>query len=771
MAPVTVYIRYNGEIIFGGDYGVQYEGMHMKIIRVKQGISFKKLRRKIFSALELDHHSNVITITFRCPQEILSQRVIYMPMLINDDNAVNHMFDVLNETPQLKGVELYVIITPQLLGVGWAEGEDVQHANLDGYRGEELQEDYNVLTQPLTAPYCDIPTPLQERGGSSSRHEHLSPTLMDGCDPNRYEEHVPSIVIPVNSEGIQDERVQDDHLVDVFIASQTLHDIDDVRDDYEDSDCELIVNGCDNVDDDIQAQDSTHHIPTMEAPSPSFIANTWDNINVPYDDVVTPLYTWSKEMEFRKGLIFRDKAEVQYAAKIYSIERNQRYKVYESNVTQWGIICTNECSWKLRACQRKKHGFWEITKYNGPHTCTNIDVSKDGKMLDSNLIEREILNQVVANHGVKISALDAQIVKEYDVKVSYYKLWDAKQKAIARIYGDWVQSYEILPKFMLALQEANPTTVVKFVKKYGFEKNTERFQRVFWAFGPCIAGFVHCRPVISIDGTHLYGKYQGKLLIATSQDADNKVYPLAFAIVENESESTWKWFLCLIRLHVTQRQSANQLRKFNTTMDCIRRYNEEAGERLDEIAKEQWTYSHDGGHRYGAMTTNLSECFNGVLKGARSLPITALVKFSFFKLVSYFDDRRVKIQDQLSSGEVYSKYAMDILHRNREKAKGHKLGQYIDSCYTLTEQLASYSGSFEPLKDEPYWQPIEGPTLRPDPTMLRQKGRPKSTRIRNEMDWRENQPKPRCGICQEEGHNRRTCPNVRSGSTSGTGTN
>jgi hypothetical protein len=98
---------------------------------------------------------------------------------------------------------------------------------------------------------------------------------MDGYDPNRYEEHVPSIVIPMNGEGIQDEGVQDDHLDDVFIASQTLHDIDDVRDDYEDFDCELIVNGCDNVDDDIQAQDSTHHIPTMEAPSPSKVNETY----------------------------------------------------------------------------------------------------------------------------------------------------------------------------------------------------------------------------------------------------------------------------------------------------------------------------------------------------------------------------------------------------------------------------------------------------------------------------------------------------------------
>jgi hypothetical protein len=233
-------------------------------------------------------------------------------------------------------------------------------------------------------------------------------------------------------------------------------------------------------------------------------------------------------MEFRKGLIFSNKAKVKYATKIYSIDRNQRYKVYESNLTQWAINCTNACSWKLRACQRKKHGFWKITKYNGPHTCTNIDVSKDGKMLDSNLIEREIHNLVVVDHGVKIVTLDAKIFKQYNVKVSYYKLWDAKQKAIARIYRDWVQSYEILPKFMVALQEANPTTVVKWVKKYGFKRNTERFHRVFWAFGLCIAGFVHCRPVISIDATHLYGKYQEKLLIAMTQDANNEIYPFAF---------------------------------------------------------------------------------------------------------------------------------------------------------------------------------------------------------------------------------------------------
>ncbi len=57
-------------------------------------------------------------------------------------------------------------------------------------------------------------------------------------------------------------------------------------------------------------------------------------------------------------------------------------------------------------------------------------------MLDSNLIEKEIHNLVVADHAVKILTLDATIFKEHDVHTSYYKLWNAKQMAIDRIYED-----------------------------------------------------------------------------------------------------------------------------------------------------------------------------------------------------------------------------------------------------------------------------------------------------------------------------------------------
>ena len=82
--------------------------------------------------------------------------------------------------------------------------------------------------------------------------------------------------------------------------------------------------------------------------------------------------------------------------------------------------------------------------------------------------------------------------------------------------------------------------------------NTEIFQRVFWSFKPSIEGFEHCRPVLSIDGTHLYGKYKGTLLIVIGYDGNNQLFPLTFSITEGKNIDSWGWFLTCIRNKVTQ---------------------------------------------------------------------------------------------------------------------------------------------------------------------------------------------------------------------------
>ncbi len=63
----------------------------------------------------------------------------------------------------------------------------------------------------------------------------------------------------------------------------------------------------------------------------------------------------------------------------------------------------------------------------------------------------------------------------------------------------------MLLKFMKALIDSNPGTKVKWETYWSADVGSAIFESVFWTFGPSIQGFVHCRPVISIDATHLYG--------------------------------------------------------------------------------------------------------------------------------------------------------------------------------------------------------------------------------------------------------------------------
>ena len=56
------------------------------------------------------------------------------------------------------------------------------------------------------------------------------------------------------------------------------------------------------------------------------------------------------------------------------------------------------------------------------------------------------------------------------------------------------------------------------------------------------------------------------------------------------------------------------------------------------------------------MTTNISEVFNSVLKGAHSLPVTLLVQLTFFRLNSYFVARRELGANKLASDEQFAPY-------------------------------------------------------------------------------------------------------------------
>jgi hypothetical protein len=75
------------------------------------------------------------------------------------------------------------------------------------------------------------------------------------------------------------------------------------------------------------------------------------------------------------------------------------------------------------------------------------------------------------------------------------------------------------------------------------DDNIKIFKSIAWAYGPCNAAFKHLRPVITIDAEFLSDHYKGRLLMTCGYDAENKLIPLAFRIVDAENVDNWGWFM------------------------------------------------------------------------------------------------------------------------------------------------------------------------------------------------------------------------------------
>ena len=218
---------------------------------------------------------------------------------------------------------------------------------------------------------------------------------------------------------------------------------------------------------------------------------------------------------------------------------------------------------------------------------------------------------------------------------------------------------------------------------------------------------------------------------------------------------------------------------------------------------------------------NIAECINEVLKGARMLPITALVQLTFYRCVSYFDTRIGEIRARMTCGDMYTEYEINKFTRAEAKASGHtvsiisrnnqmfevitaihgfhmdkghnkqvvKLNEGICSCnksqsfvipgshvlsvcahmridswqfvnkyYMMDTYASSYAVEFNPILNEDYWPYPDFPILHPNSQMIRDKGRPRSSRIKNEMGLKKPSVKIRCGLCKIEGHNCCNCP-------------
>ncbi|CAK8571344.1 unnamed protein product [Lathyrus sativus] len=95
------------------------------------------------------------------------------------------------------------------------------------------------------------------------------------------------------------------------------------------------------------------------------------------------------------------------------------------------------------------------------------------------------------------------------------------------------------------LLKSNPNSTVKI--KCADSDGGPVFERIYVCLEACKAAFATtCRPLIELDACFLKGDFGGQLIGVVGKDGNNKIYPIAYAVVEAEMKHSWKWFLNLL---------------------------------------------------------------------------------------------------------------------------------------------------------------------------------------------------------------------------------
>ncbi|XP_068645265.1 uncharacterized protein [Aristolochia californica] len=153
------------------------------------------------------------------------------------------------------------------------------------------------------------------------------------------------------------------------------------------------------------------------------------------------------------GQIFEDKSQMVDFLKKYSIESHVKYKTLRSSSCDYKIECGEDgCPWSVSASCDQRIRQFKIRKYGGDHTCVNSIIREDNPMCTSSFICKVIMPTVRTNFTLSPNDIQQIMKDKYHISVQYAKAWRAKCKTIKAIYGDWDESYNLLPRFLDALK-------------------------------------------------------------------------------------------------------------------------------------------------------------------------------------------------------------------------------------------------------------------------------------------------------------------------------
>ncbi|XP_060965830.1 uncharacterized protein LOC133034637 [Cannabis sativa] len=242
----------------------------------------------------------------------------------------------------------------------------------------------------------------------------------------------------------------------------------------------------------------------------------------------------------RVGQIFQDKETVKLAMSLYAIKKNEQHRVKRSSTKDYSLVCVDKnCKWYFLATKHGKTNLFKVRKLVEDHTCSIERIHDDHPQATSNIIA-DCIKKKISNpkRNYRPNEIVDDVAEDYSVSISYQKAWRAKEKASEKVIGCPHDSYNEIPGILHMIKKCNPGTITDLV-----QHDNGHFKYLFFALGVSIEGWKHCTPLIVVDATFLKNAYGGTLIIASAQDADRHIFPLAFSVVDSENDASWQYFM------------------------------------------------------------------------------------------------------------------------------------------------------------------------------------------------------------------------------------
>ncbi|XP_060965312.1 uncharacterized protein LOC133034276 [Cannabis sativa] len=366
----------------------------------------------------------------------------------------------------------------------------------------------------------------------------------------------------------------------------------------------------------------------------------------------------------RVGQIFQDKETVKLAMSLYAIKMNEQHRVKRSSTKDYSLVCVDKnCKWYFLATKHRKTNLFKVRKLVEDHTCS-IECIHDNHPQETSNIIADCIKRKISNpkRNYRPNEIVDDVAEDYSVSISYQKAWRAKEKASEKVIGCTHDSYNEIPGILYMIKKCKPGTVTDLV-----QHDNGHFKYLFFALGVSKEGWKHCTPLIVVDATFHKNANGGTLIIASAQDVDRHIFPLAFSVVDFENDASWQYFMEKLKESYGEREDqciifdrhesiakamksvfpnlmhgkgGDDLRDafyyaakaYNQTdFDYCMRDLDNIDSRIrpyltNKVGLEKWTRLYSSNKRYSTLTSNIAESVNSALKEIRELPIGTLLE-------------------------------------------------------------------------------------------------------------------------------------------------